>query len=88
MTSRLQEPSDAAEKPARDFVVFRRVRVHADAGADRSRNDGRLHREVMRERKEQGLERVEPGVQLAGFLHLGRSRVVRCDVSFDQETQS
>ena len=81
MTSALQEPSDAAEKPARDFVVFRRARVHSDAGADRSCNDGRLHREVMRERKEQGLERVEPGVQLAGFLHLGRSRVVRCDVS-------
>lgn len=67
MTSVLQEPSDAAEKPARDFVVFRRVCVHADAGADRSRNDGRLNREVMRERKEQGLERVEPGFM--GFLH-------------------
>lgn len=83
MTSRLQEPSDAAEKPARDFVVFRRVRVHSDAGADCSRNDGRLHREVMRQSEEQGLDGVEPGVQLAGFLRLGRSRVVRCDVSFD-----
>lgn len=83
MTSRLQEPSDAAEKPARDFVVFRRVRVHSDAGADCSRNDGRLSREVMREGVDDGLDGVEPGVQVAGFLHLGRSRVVRCDVSFD-----
>ena len=67
MTSRLQEPSDAAEKPARDFVVFRRARVHSDAGADCSRNDGRLHREVMRPSEEQGLDGVEPGFM--GFLY-------------------
>lgn len=83
MTSRLQEPCNAAGKPSRDFVVFRRVRVHSDAGADFSCNDGRLPREVMRQSEEQGLDGVEPGVQLAGFLHLRRSRVVRCEVSFD-----
>lgn len=67
MSSSPQEPSDAAEKPARDFVVFRRARVHSDAGADCSRNDGRLRREVMSERIEQGLDGVEPGFM--GFLH-------------------
>jgi hypothetical protein len=40
---------------------------------------------VMSHGVDGGLDRLEAGVQVAGFLHLGRSRVVRCDVSFDDD---
>ena len=82
MTSRLQEPCQAGEQAPRRFVAFK-FRLHGHTQGDRSGNSRCLDREVMREGVDDGLDGVEPGVQLAGFLHLGRSRVVRCDVSFD-----
>ena len=82
MTSRLQEPCQAAQQPPRFFVAFK-FRLHGHTQSDRNGNSRRLSREVMREGVDDGLDGVEPGVQVAGFLHLGRSRVVRCDVSFD-----
>ncbi len=80
MTSRLQEPCKAAQQPLRFFVAFK-FRLHGHTQGDRSGNSRCLDREVMREGVDDGLDGVEPGVQLACFLHLGRSRVVRCDVS-------
>jgi len=82
MTSNPQQPRQAAQKPPRFFVAFK-FRLHGHTQGDRSGNSGRLNREVMSQGEEGGLDGVEPGVQLAGFLHLGRSRVVRYDVSFD-----
>ncbi len=82
MNSRLQEPCQAAQQPPRFFVAFK-FRLHGHTQGDRSGNSRCLPREVMRQSEEQGLDGVEPGVQLAGFLHLRRSRFVRCDVSFD-----
>lgn len=82
MTSRLQQPCHAGEQAPRRFVAFM-FRLHSHPQADRVGNMRRLDRKVMCECEERGLDGVEPGVQLAGFLHLGRSRVVRCDVSFD-----
>lgn len=80
MTSRLQEPCQAAQQPPRFFVALK-LRLHGHAQGDRRSDLRRLNREVMREGVDGGLDGVEPGVQLAGFLHLGRSRVVRCDFS-------
>lgn len=82
MTSRLQEPCQAAQQPPRFFVAFK-FRLHGHTQGDRRSDSRRLDRKVMCECEERGLDGVEPGVQLAGFLHLGRSRVVRYDVSFD-----
>lgn len=82
MTSRLQQPRHAGEQAPRRFVAFM-FRLHSHPQADRVGDMRRLDREVMREGVDDGLDGVEPGVQLAGFLHLGRSRVVRCDVSLD-----
>lgn len=87
MSSVLQQPRHAGEQAPRRFVAFM-FRLHGHTQSDRRSDSRRLSREVMREGVDDGLDGVEPGVQLAGFLHLGRSRVVRCEVSFDQETQS
>lgn len=84
MTSSLQQPSQASEQPPRHFVGFV-LRLHPHPRADGSRDVRRLDRQVMSHGVDGGLDRLEAGVQLAGFLHLGRSRVVRCDVSFGDE---
>jgi hypothetical protein len=84
MTSALQQPRHADEQPARRFVGFP-FRLHAHPRADGARNVRRLDRQVMSHGVDGGLDRLEAGVQLASFLHLGRSRVVRCDVSFDDD---
>lgn len=87
MTSALQQPRDAHEQPARRFVGFP-FRLHAHPQADGARNVRRLDRKVMCKGEHQGLDGVDPVGDVAGWLHVGRSRVVRCEVSFDQEPQS
>ena len=67
MTSALQQPSDAAEKPARDFVGFP-FRLHSHPQADGARNVRRLNREVMCASEHQRLNGVEPSNTFIGFL--------------------
>ena len=82
MTSALQQPRHARDKTPRRFVGFP-FRLQPNPQPGGQRDVRRLDRQVMCKGEDERLDGVEPGVQLACFLHLGRSRVVRCDVSFD-----
>lgn len=77
MTSALQQSRIGDEQPARCFIGFP-FRLQADP-----RHVRRLDHQVMCQHDEHGPAGTEAGAQLVGFLHLGRSRVVRRDVSFD-----
>lgn len=86
MNSRLQEPCQAGEQAPRRFVAFM-FRLHGHTQGDRRSDSRRLDREVMREGVDDGLDGVESTGEFVGFVHLGRS-VARCDLIFDQESES
>ena len=67
MTSRLQEPCQAAQQPPRFFVAFK-FRLHGHTQSDRRSDSRRLDRQVMSKGEDDGLDGVEPSNTFIGFL--------------------
>ena len=67
MTSRLQQPRDGDEQPARRFVGFP-FRLQPNPQPGGQRDVRRLDRQVMCKGEDEGLDGVEPSNTFIGFL--------------------